>query len=160
MIPMWLKIKSLRKNRKVVTVWIPLLFLWLLLLSVFIVMIPIWFLVSYVLRQKGYGWIGFAIIPETQVHNVKEYLDDIGQLLIMTVNPGFYGSQFLPETIHKISEVRKIKPCFDIEVDGGITPETIMLVQYAGANMFVSGSYIINSDDSKQAIDMLRNLIQ
>lgn len=110
-------------------------------------------------KNKGKK-IGIAIIPETQVHNVKEYLDDIDQLLIMTVNPGFYGSKFLPETISKVSEVRKIKPFLDIEVDGGITPDTIKLVDYAGANMFVSGSYIIKSDDAKQAIDMLRNLIQ
>jgi len=52
--------------------------------------------------------IGFAINPETAVHNVKPYLDEIDQLLVMTVNPGFYGSKFLPETLSKISEARKI----------------------------------------------------
>lgn len=109
-------------------------------------------------RDKGKK-IGVAITPETQVHDVKAYLDDIDQLLIMTVKPGFYGSKFLPETISKISEVRTIKPFLDIEVDGGITPDTIKLVHDAGANMFVSGSYIIKSTDAKQAIDTLRNLI-
>lgn len=110
-------------------------------------------------KDKGKK-IGFVLTPETQVHNVKPYLDDIDQLLLMTVNPGFYGSKFLPETISKISEARKIKPSLDIEVDGGITPDTIKLVHDAGANMFVSGSYIIKSDDVKGAIDTLRNLIQ
>lgn len=110
-------------------------------------------------KNKGKK-IGFALNPETQVHDVKPYLDDIDQILIMTVNPGFYGSKFLLETISKISEVRKIKPDLDIEVDGGITPDTIKLVYEAGTNMFVSGSYIIKSDDIKGSIDNLRNLIQ
>lgn len=110
-------------------------------------------------KDKGKK-IGFAITPETSVHNVKAYLDDIDQLLILTVNPGFYGSKFLPEIISKISEVRKMRSTLDIEVDGGITPDTIKLVHDAGANMFVSGSYIVKSDDVKKAIDTLRNLIQ
>lgn len=110
-------------------------------------------------KNKGKK-IGFALNPETQVHDVKAYLDDIDQILIMTVNPGFYGSKFLPETLTKIREVRKIKPYLDIEVDGGITPDTIKLVYEAGANMFVSGSYIIKSDNVKGSIDKLRSLIQ
>jgi ribulose-phosphate 3-epimerase len=110
-------------------------------------------------KDKGKN-IGFVLTPETQIHNVKNYLDDIDQLLIMTVNPGFYGSKFLPETISKISEARRLKPYLDIEVDGGVTPDTIKLVHDAGANMFVSGSYIIKSDDVEEAIDTLRNLIQ
>lgn len=110
-------------------------------------------------KNKGKK-IGFALNPETPINHVKGYLDEIDQLLIMTVNPGFYGSKFLLETISKISEVRKIKPGLDIEVDGGIMPDTIKLVYEAGANMFVSGSYIIKSDDVKRSIDNLRNLVQ
>jgi len=111
------------------------------------------------IKNKGKK-IGMAINPETTVHNVKPYLDDIDQLLIMTVNPGFYGSKFLLETLSKISEAREIKPNLDIEVDGGVTPDTIKLIDDAGANMFVSGSYILKSDGVKEAIDSLRNLIQ
>jgi len=110
-------------------------------------------------RNKGKK-IGFAITPGTKVHNVKAFLDDIDQLLIMTVNPGFYGSKFLPETINKISEARQMKPGLDIEVDGGVTPDTIKLVHEAGANMFVSGSYIIKSDSVKDSIATLRNLLR
>lgn len=110
-------------------------------------------------KNKGKK-IGFAISPETAVHNAKPYLDDIDQLLIMTVNPGFYGSKFLPETLSKISEARKIKPNLDIEVDGGVAPGTIKLINDAGANMFVSGSYILKSDGVKEAIDSLKKLIQ
>lgn len=107
-------------------------------------------------KDKGKK-IGFAINPETAVHNVKPYLDYIDQLLVMTVNPGFYGSKFLPEALCKISEVRKIKPDLDIEVDGGVTPETIRSINDAGANMLVSGSYILNSNSVKESMDKLKN---
>ncbi len=110
-------------------------------------------------KNKGKK-IGLAIVPETLVHSVEPYLNDIDQLLIMTVNPGFYGSKFLLETLSKISEARKIKPNLDIEVDGGVTPDTIKLLNDAGANMFVSGSYILKSDGVKGSIDKLKNLIQ
>jgi len=111
------------------------------------------------LKNKGKK-IGFAISPETAVHNAKPYLDDIDQLLIMTVNPGFYGSKFLPETLSKIIEVRKIKPNLDIEVDGGVTPETIKSINDAGANMLVSGSFILKSNSVKESIDKLRNIVE
>jgi ribulose-phosphate 3-epimerase len=115
-------------------------------------------IISFV-KNKGKK-IGFAINPQTAVDNVKAYLDDIDQLLIMTVNPGFYGSKFLPGTINKIRDARKIKPNLDIEVDGGVVPETIKLINDAGANMFVSGSYILKSNGVKESIDKLKNLIQ
>jgi len=108
-------------------------------------------------KNKGKK-IGLAINPETAVLEVKPYLDDIDQLLIMTVNPGFYGSKFLPETLCKISEVRKIKPDLDIEVDGGITPDTIRSIKEAGANMLVSGSYILKSNSVKESMDKLKNI--
>jgi ribulose-phosphate 3-epimerase len=108
-------------------------------------------------KNKGKK-IGFAINPETAVNNVKPYLDDIDQLLIMTVNPGFYGSKFLPETLCKISQVRKIKPDLDIEVDGGVTSDTIKLIKEAGANMLVSGSFILKSNNVKESMDKLKNI--
>ena len=108
-------------------------------------------------KNKGKK-IGFAINPETPVHIAKLYLNDIDQLLIMTVNPGFYGSKFLPETLCKISEVRKMKPDLDIEVDGGVTPDTIKSINDAGANMLVSGSYILKSNNVKESMDKLKNI--
>ena len=77
----------------------------------------------------------------------------------MTVNPGFYGSPFLPEIVNKISELREIAPKLDIEVDGGITDKTIDIVDEAGANMFVSGSYILKSKNIKQAFDRLNKIL-
>ena len=77
----------------------------------------------------------------------------------MTVNPGFYGSPFLPEMLDKIKKLSKKGPNLDIEVDGGVTDKTISLVDKAGANMFVSGSYIVKSDDVKNAVDNLKKII-
>jgi ribulose-phosphate 3-epimerase len=104
--------------------------------------------------------VGFVLNPETPVQKIEKYLAEIDQVLIMTVNPGFYGSPFLPEMLDKISELRKMKPDLDIEVDGGITPKTIRNVYEAGANMFVSGSYIVKSENVKESINNLKRMIE
>jgi ribulose-phosphate 3-epimerase len=103
--------------------------------------------------------VGFVLNPETPLSTIMGFIDDIDQVLIMTVNPGFYGSPFLPEMLDKIKKLREFKSDLNIEVDGGITDETIHLVNKAGANMFVSGSYIVKSDDIRQAIASLKKII-
>ena len=110
-------------------------------------------------KEKGKRF-GFVLNPETPLSKIAEFLDDIDQVLIMTVNPGFYGSPFLPGMMGKIAELRKMKPDLDIEVDGGITDKTIRQVDDAGANMFVSGSYIVKSDDVAGSIKRLESLVQ
>ncbi len=109
-------------------------------------------------KKKGKR-IGFVLNPETPIESIEKFLDDIDQVLIMTVNPGFYGSPFLPGMLDKIKKLRKKCPNLDIEVDGGITDKTIGLVNDAGANLFVSGSYIIKADDIKNAVDSLKKII-
>ncbi len=104
--------------------------------------------------------VAFALNPETDVEQIKKYLDDIDQVLIMTVHPGFYGSKFLPKTLNKVRWLRELRPDLDIEVDGGIKPGTIEEVSKAGANLFVSGSFIINSADIKESIKILENKIK
>ncbi len=104
--------------------------------------------------------IGFVLNPETPISKLNGFLDNIDQVLIMTVNPGFYGSPFLSEMLEKISSLRKLKPKLDIEVDGGITDKTIGLVNKAGANFFVSGSYIVKADNVKEAINSLEKLVE
>ena len=104
--------------------------------------------------------VGFVLNPETPISKIENYLDHLDQVLIMTVNPGFYGSPFLPDMIEKISYLRKIKPDLDIEVDGGIVPNTIGLVDRAGANMFVSGSYIVKSKNVEESIFNLKKSIE
>ncbi|KYK20055.1 hypothetical protein AYK24_10280 [Thermoplasmatales archaeon SG8-52-4] len=103
--------------------------------------------------------VGFVLNPETSLKNILNFIEDIDQVLIMTVNPGFYGSPFLPEMLGKIRELRNMKSNLDIEVDGGITNKTIDLVNKAGANMFVSGSYIMKSDNVGRSIDTLKKII-
>ena len=103
---------------------------------------------------------GFVLNPETKIDEIKDFIDDLDQILIMTVEPGFYGSKFLPEMKDKIKKLRKIAPDLDIEVDGGISDKTIEIVNRAGANMFVSGSYIVKSDDVKKRVDTLKNLVK
>lgn len=100
---------------------------------------------------------GFVLNPETSVDKISSFIDELDQVLIMTVNPGFYGSPFLPEMIEKIRKIREMKTNIDIEVDGGITEKTIGLVDEAGANMFVSGSYIVKSENILKAISNLKN---
>lgn len=104
--------------------------------------------------------IGFALNPETPLDAIKDYLDKVNQILIMTVNPGFYGIKFIPETLEKVRQLRKLKPELDIEVDGGINPQTIKMAFRAGANLLVSGSHIFNSKSPKEAINILKNLCQ
>ena len=103
--------------------------------------------------------IGFVLNPETPFSKLTGFLNDIDQVLIMTVNPGFYGSPFLSEMLQKISDLRILKPRLDIEVDGGITNKTISFVDKAGANMFVSGSYIVKSDNVEEAINSLKKIV-
>jgi ribulose-phosphate 3-epimerase len=101
-----------------------------------------------------------AVNPETQIERIAEYLDHLDQVLVMTVNPGFYGSPFLPEVMEKITALRRLRPRLDIEVDGGITPQTIEMVDTAGANLFVSGSYLVKADNMKDKISTLYSMIQ
>ncbi len=103
--------------------------------------------------------IGFVLNPETPIQRLTDFLDDIDQVLIMTVNPGFYGSPFLPKMLDKIIELRNMKPELNIEVDGGITDKTINLVDKAGANMFVSGSYIMKAVNVNEPISILKKHI-
>ncbi len=105
-------------------------------------------------KNKGKK-IGFVLNPETPIEKIKPYLNQIDQVLIMAVDPGYYGSPFLPETLEKVKELRKLKPNLDIEVDGGINPNTIEQAQKAGANLFVCGSYLQKSQDVKKAIEAL-----
>jgi ribulose-phosphate 3-epimerase len=109
-------------------------------------------------KNKGKN-VGFVLNPETAISKIEKYLDQLDQVLIMTVNPGFYGSPFLPEMLKKISKLRSLAPDLNIEVDGGVTDKTIDLVNKAGANMFVSGSYIVKSNDVKNAIEILKKIV-
>ena len=104
--------------------------------------------------------IGFALNPETPLEKIIPFIEYIDQVLVMTVNPGFYGSPFVPETLQKVQTLRKLKPHLDIEVDGSINNKTIIHAYENGANLFVSGSYIMNAKNPRARIDKLLTLIQ
>src|SRR5882757_1108719 len=91
---------------------------------------------------------GVAINPATPAAVLEEILQDLDQVLVMTVNPGFGHQHFLPTTLQKIRRVRhvieQIKSGCDLEVDGGIDAETAPLAVAAGANVLVAGSAIFN----------------
>jgi ribulose-phosphate 3-epimerase len=104
---------------------------------------------------------GVAINPATPAAVLEEILQDIEQVLIMTVNPGFGHQHFIHNTLPKIQRVRqmieKIKAGCDLEVDGGIDAETVPLAVAAGANVLVAGSSIFgDSEGVRAAMDRLR----
>lgn len=108
---------------------------------------------------------GVVINPATPAAVLEEILQDVEQVLIMTVNPGFGHQHFLATTLPKIRRVRQlieqIKPGCDLEVDGGIDAETAPLVVAAGANVLVAGSAIFGESDTvAAAVDRLRAGIQ
>ncbi len=107
--------------------------------------------------------VGFALKPETDIIQVKDHLESIDQVLVMTVHPGYYGGEFLPETLDKVKKLRELQPELDIEVDGGIKPGTIMNADVAGANLFVCGSYLVKADSVEERvkrINILKKSIQ
>ena len=105
--------------------------------------------------------VGLAINPDTSIEEIKEYIPYVHMILIMTVVPGKGGQKLIPETIEKIEELKKYidENDFDIDIqaDGGINGETANSVIKAGANILVSGSYILNSENLKEAILSLKN---
>jgi ribulose-phosphate 3-epimerase len=103
-----------------------------------------------------------VINPGTPVEAIKNVLNLVDQVLVMTVNPGFGGQAFLPETMSKIRELVALREAnqlnFNIEVDGGIDDKTIQMAREAGANVFVAGSYVFKGDVSHQ-IQTLRDAL-
>jgi ribulose-phosphate 3-epimerase len=104
---------------------------------------------------------GVAINPATPADVLEEILPDVDQILVMTVNPGFGHQHFIPSTLGKIRRVRqmidRVNPECDLEVDGGIDPDTACLCVEAGANVFVAGSSIFSSNQSvNEAMSRLR----
>lgn len=111
------------------------------------------------IREKGLG-AGISIKPKTPVERVFPLLEKLDMVLIMTVEPGFGGQGFIPETLEKISalrtEISKRGLSTDIEVDGGIGFNTSAKVRAAGANVLVSGSYLFRAEDMTAAVAGLR----
>ena len=102
-----------------------------------------------------------VINPGTPVEMIKPVLHMVDQVLVMTVNPGFGGQKFLPETIDKIAELNQIKKDkgynFDIEIDGGVNDQTVVDCYKAGATVAVAGSYVYGADDPVARINAIKD---
>jgi ribulose-phosphate 3-epimerase len=107
------------------------------------------------LRQMGVQ-AGIAINPGTPWTMVQELLTVADLVLVMTVNPGWGGQAFISECLGKIRSIRHAAPEVDLEVDGGIDPTTLPLVVDAGANIAVTGSYLMGRPSIAQAVQELR----
>jgi ribulose-phosphate 3-epimerase len=107
--------------------------------------------------------VGISLKPKSSINLIKDFLEEIDLVLIMSVEPGFGGQKFMPEIINKIKEIKNIilekKIDLDIEVDGGINFNNCKMAKEAGANILVSGSTIFkeNNGDLKKNIDLLRS---
>ena len=99
---------------------------------------------------------GLSVKPKTPVEAVYPYLDKLSMVLVMTVEPGFGGQSFMESTMPKIEKLRAKCPELDIQVDGGINPETVKIAGAAGANVMVAGSAVFNSENPKETIKLLK----
>ena len=111
---------------------------------------------------RGQGMkAGVSLNPATPLCVLDHVLEDTDMVLVMTVNPGFEGQKFIPSMIPKVktlSEIIRSKGLeVEIEVDGGIGPDTIGEISSAGANVFVAGSAIFYSQDYKETISLMRS---
>jgi len=110
--------------------------------------------------KEGGCKAGLVFNPATSLQHLEHVMDKLDMILLMSVNPGFGGQKFIPSTLAKLAQVRSLidSSGLDIrlEVDGGVTVDNIAEVAAAGADTFVAGSAIFNTDDYRQTIDKMR----
>ena len=100
---------------------------------------------------------GVTLNPSTPVCLLKDIIQELDLVLLMSVNPGFGGQKFMPDCADKIEEIKKYAPQnVIIEVDGGINKVNAQYCKEKGANAFVAGSYVFSSEDMNEAIASLR----
>lgn len=100
--------------------------------------------------------------PSTPVSTLEDVIADLDMVLLMSVNPGFGGQKFIPNTLDKIRRLRRLIEVSgshaEIEIDGGVNATTAPLIAEAGADIMVAGSFVFNAPDPLAAIDTLRAL--
>ncbi len=103
---------------------------------------------------------GLVFNPATPLHVLEHVIDKLDVILLMSVNPGFGGQSFIPHTLEKLRQVRKIIDDsgrdIRLEVDGGVKVENIAEIAAAGADMFVAGSAIFNQPDYQMVVQQMR----
>jgi ribulose-phosphate 3-epimerase len=104
---------------------------------------------------------GLVFNPATPLNHLDHVIDQLDMVLLMSVNPGFGGQSFIPETLEKLRVVRDLIDSRGLqtrlEIDGGVKTENIKEIAYAGADTFVAGSAIFNTKDYKKTIDQMRS---
>ncbi len=107
------------------------------------------------IRESG-ARVGITIKPATPVESVREWLPAVDMVLIMSVEPGFGGQEFIPASFDKIRELRRMaaesNPALLVEVDGGITRQNAQEVYAAGADVLVAGNAVFGAEDPERAI--------
>lgn len=105
---------------------------------------------------------GVTLNPSTPVCVLEDIITDVDMVLLMSVNPGFGGQQFIENTINKVKRLRQLINESGshalIEIDGGVQAETAPRLVEAGANVLVSGSYVFKAEDPLKTIDWLKSL--
>jgi len=114
------------------------------------------YLIKYARKLKSK--IFFALEPKTPVSKIKNYLNKIDGVMIMTVEIGSYGAKFIPNMINKIKQLRKLNKKLVISADGSVNEKTIKLLKKAGASTFSVGSYIQKSRNAKKSIEVLTRI--
>jgi len=103
--------------------------------------------------------VGLSIKPNTPAEILEPFIDELDLVLVMTVEPGFGGQEFMHDMVPKITKVKEMAKKHNkeiyLEVDGGISPKTVKFVKDAGANVLVAGSAIFKKDDYSKAIEEL-----
>jgi ribulose-phosphate 3-epimerase len=103
---------------------------------------------------------GLVFNPATPLDYLKHVMDKVDMILLMSVNPGFGGQSFIPETLNKLRAARKLIDesghSIRLEIDGGVKVDNICEIAKAGADTFVAGSAIFNTEDYKVTIDAMR----
>ncbi len=107
------------------------------------------------IRAKG-AKVGMVLNPDTDAARLKPYLGDLDMVLVMSVFPGFGGQSFMPEVLPKIRALRDMGFAGEIEIDGGIAPDTAVQAVAAGATVLVAGSAVFGKPDRRAAIAAIR----
>jgi len=104
--------------------------------------------------------VGLAINPETPVTAIAHLINDIDSILLLSVNPGFYGSQFIPEVMDKVAELHHVRPDLEIGMDGGINESNIAEIAQSGVDVICVGSAIFRQPQPAESFQHLLSLMR